>query len=124
MRQSQEIHTRRQLPCSVISSSLTFLGIEIDTIKRELRLPQEKLIRLQREWVGKKAATKHDIQVIIGLLNDAAQVVPAGRSFIRNLIDDMSPLRKAYYFSRLNLGSGTPQGTKCAPKEEASINPL
>ena len=29
------------------SSTLTFLGIEIDSAKRELRLPQEKLLRLQ-----------------------------------------------------------------------------
>ena len=89
------------------SSTLTFLGIEIDSAKRELRLPREKLLRLQRllrDWEGKKAATKHDLQVIIGLLNDAAQVVPAGRPFLRNLIDAMAPLRKAHYVSRLNLG--------------------
>ena len=89
------------------SSTLTFLGIEIDSAKRELRLPREKLLRLQRllrDWVGKKAATKHDLQVIIGLLNDAAQVVTAGRPFLRNLIDAMAPLRKAHYVSRLNLG--------------------
>uniref|UniRef100_A0A1X7TNS1 Reverse transcriptase domain-containing protein n=2 Tax=Amphimedon queenslandica TaxID=400682 RepID=A0A1X7TNS1_AMPQE len=83
-------------------------GLRDRSVKRELRLLWEKkLLRLQRllrEWVGKKATTKHDLQVIIDLLNDAAQVVPAGRPFLRNLIDAMSPLRKAHYFSRLNLG--------------------
>jgi len=37
---------------------ITFLGIELDTIESQLRLPTEKLCRLQGEiksWVGKKS---------------------------------------------------------------------
>ena len=86
------------------STTLTFLGIEIDTVGRELRLPRGKLNRLQdtlRKWSRKKSASKHDLQVIIGLLNDAAQVVPAGRPFVRSLIDAMSRLRKANHVTRL-----------------------
>ncbi|MBF2755157.1 MAG: hypothetical protein ISN29_07865 [Gammaproteobacteria bacterium AqS3] len=88
-------------------TTLTFLGIEIDTIRRELRLPRGKLNRLKdtlRKWSTKKSATKHDLQVIIGLLNDAAQVVPAGRPFVRRLIDAMSRLRKANHVTRLEEG--------------------
>ena len=87
------------------STTLTFLGIEIDTVSMELRLPQTKLARLKStlaEWCNKKSASKHDLQVVIGLLCDAAQVVPAGRPFIRSLIDAMSRLKAANHLTRLD----------------------
>ena len=71
----------------------------------ELRLPQSKLARLKStlaEWCNKKSASKHDLQVVIGLLCDAAQVVPAGRPFIRSLIDAMSRLKAANHLTRLD----------------------
>ena len=52
-------------------TTLTFLGIEIDTVRRELRLPLFKLNRFKnvlRKWSCKKTATKHDLQVIIGMM--------------------------------------------------------
>ena len=60
-------------------TTLTFLGIEIGSVSRELRLLLTKLTRLKgtlAEWCSKKSATKHDLQVVICLLCDAAQVVP------------------------------------------------
>ena len=89
------------------SSTLIFLGIEIDSVARELRLPKSKLLRLKDiifNWSKRRAATRHHLEVIIGLLNDAAKVVPAGRPFIRNLIDAKSPLREPSHFVRLNSG--------------------
>ena len=66
------------------STTLTFLGIKIDTVSMELRLPQSKLARLKStlaEWCNKKSASKHDLQVVIGLLCDAAQgSLPGGPS--------------------------------------------
>ena len=87
------------------STTLTFLCIEIDTVSMELRLPQTKLARLKStlaEWCNKKSASKHDLQVVIGLLCDAAQVVPAGRPFIRSLINAMSRLKAANHLTRLD----------------------
>ena len=87
------------------ATTLTFLGIEIDTVSMELRLPQTKLTRLKctlAEWCSKKSTSKHDLQVVIGLLCDAAQVVPAGRPFIRSLIDAMSHLKAANHLTRLD----------------------
>ena len=79
----------------------------------ELRLPQSKLARLKStlaEWCNKKSASKHDLQVVIGLRCDAAQVVPAGRPFIRSLIDAMSRLKAANHLTRLDRPT-SPGGT-------------
>ena len=48
--------------------------------------------------------TKHQLDVLVGLLSDAAQVVPAGRPFIRQVIDAKSELKKASPFTRLSPG--------------------
>ena len=54
---------------------------------------------------GKKSSvTKHQLDILVGLLSDAAQVVPAGRPFIRQLIDAKSELKRASHFTRLNSG--------------------
>ena len=64
---------------------LTFLGIEIDSWKQELRLPAEKLSRLKvlvNNWAQKRNATKHELQSLLGHLNHACTVVkPAGTLF-------------------------------------------
>ena len=53
------------------STTLTFLGVEIDTSKMEIKLPGEKLHRIRQElstWMGKKKATKRHILALVGLL--------------------------------------------------------
>ena len=93
------------------STTLTFLGIKINTVSRELHLPRGKLLRLKEvleEWrrkaLRRTSVTKHQLDVLVGLLSDAAQVVPAGRPFIRQLIDAKSKLKKAAHFTRLSPG--------------------
>ena len=71
------------------STVLTFLGIEIDSVSQELRLPADKLSRLCEslsQWERKRNASKHELQVIIGLLNHAAAVVRPGRVLLGNLL--------------------------------------
>ena len=54
---------------------LTFLGIELNTVAWELRLPEEKLVRLQQliaSWLGQES------QSLIGHLPHAATVVRPG----------------------------------------------
>ena len=83
------------------TTCLTFLGIEIDTMASELRLPRDKLQRLQaclEEWRDKRTCGRRDLKSLIGLLNHARKVVWAGRSFLRRMIDllhavPMHPLR-------------------------------
>ena len=67
---------------------LTFLGIEIDTVDCQLRLPQEKLRDLQatiRKWmqsgarpVPRRSDKKQDLLSLIGHLNHAVTVVRPG----------------------------------------------
>ena len=79
------------------STTLIFLGIEIDTVACQLRLPQDKLLLLLStlsQWMnfrGRQAprisGKKCDLLSLIGRLNHAAMVVRPGRPFLRNLID-------------------------------------
>ena len=69
---------------------LVFLGIEIDTVAGELRLPEEKLSRLMsllQEWGSKKSCQRKELDSLIGLLSHACKVVRPGRSFLRRLLD-------------------------------------
>ncbi len=72
------------------TTCLTFLGIELDTSLLQLRLPAEKLSRLQHtlfSWAGRKTCIKRDLQSLVGLLHDASIVIKPGRTFIRRLVD-------------------------------------
>ncbi len=65
------------------STTIVFLGMEIDSSRFELRLPKEKLTRLKAftsHWLAKRVTTKLELQSIIGHLSHAATVVTAGDS--------------------------------------------
>ena len=60
------------------ATSIIYLGIEVDSVAGVLRLPREKLQRLQREivrWEGKKTCTKRELLSLIGQLQHACCVV-------------------------------------------------
>ena len=88
------------------STSIIFLGILIDSLKQELRLPEAKLVQLLnslRLWSRRRSATKRELQSLIGQLNHAAAVVRPGRSFMCHLIDTMAIPRRQHHWVRLNL---------------------
>ena len=67
------------------ATTLTFLGIELDSAKLEMRLLQEMLERLKGslgKWLNMDSTTKRQLQSIIGKLSDAAIVVRPGRTFL------------------------------------------
>ena len=69
---------------------MTFLGFEIDTVKREIRLPVEKIQQCRDEidhLLARKKTQLRNLQSVIGLLNFASQVILPGRAFLRRLID-------------------------------------
>ena len=87
------------------STLITFLGILIDTIKQELRLPKDKLRRLLEtvsQWEGKKTCTRRELESLIGTLHHACKVIPAGRSFMRRAIELLSVARRRHHHIRLN----------------------
>jgi len=72
------------------TSVLTFLGIEVDIVKMELRLPPSKLCQLKAEihaWSERESCTKWELLSIIGKLQHACCVVQPGRTFLRQMID-------------------------------------
>ena len=67
---------------------LIFLGILIDTDNFELRLPAEKLTRLQqtiRQWVPRHTCTRQELESLLGHLSHATTVIPQGRTFLWQL---------------------------------------
>ena len=73
-------------PCT----TLTFLGIEFDTVKGELRLPSAKLAELNMQlamWLLKSNCSKRELLSLAGLLSFAAKVVQPGRTFVRRLFN-------------------------------------
>ena len=81
------------------TTCLTFLGIEIDTIAMELRLAQEKLLRLKAllgEWQFKKVCSREQLESLLGHLNHAGSVVSPGRSFITRLIALLSEAKRTH----------------------------
>ena len=84
---------------------ITFLGIELDTEKGELRLPEEKLLQLQweiRRWTSRRSCTKRDLLSLIGQLQHACCVVQPGRTFLRRMINLSTTMKRLHHNIRLN----------------------
>jgi len=90
------------------STTLVFLGILIDTHAFELRLPGDKLARLQallQTWSGKRSCTKKELESLLGHLSHAATVVAQGRTFLRQLFPLLALDRAPHHYTRLNAGA-------------------
>ena len=87
------------------STCLEFLGIVLDSLAMEARLPADKVQRIIDEltqWKGKKSATLVELQSLIGTLNFACRVVPPGRAFLQRIINLTVGLKKAHHRTRLS----------------------
>ena len=90
---------------------IPFLGIEIDTIVNQLRLPREKLVRLQgtllswihadRSQTPKSSVTKRDLLFLIVLLYHTSGVVKPGRTLIHGLVNVSMPVRSLEHYVSL-----------------------
>lgn len=95
-------------PCT----TLTFPGIEIDTVAGQVRLPRDKLARLEAtiaQWMSgtstpspKASGKKQDLLSLISLLSHAATVVRPGRPFLRSLIDAATSSQELDHWVHLN----------------------
>lgn len=90
-------------------TTITFLGIVLDTIKSEVRLPEDKLsrlkVRLQR-WRYKKSCTKRELLSLIGHLQHACKVVRPGRTFLRRMIELSTTGKQLHHHIRLTAAFG------------------
>ena len=72
------------------TTCLEYLGILLDSASLEARLPPDKLQDIHSSlelWLGCTQSTKQELLSLIGTLSFAAKVVPAGRTFLRRMID-------------------------------------
>lgn len=79
-----------------------FLGIELDTVLMEARLPQDKLLKAQKLTADLLATTQvshDDLESATGFLSFAAKVVVPGRAFLRRLFDALRTNQKSYIIS-------------------------
>lgn len=93
-------HEKSMGPAKVIP----FLGITLDTVKKEARLPPEKLEKCAaaiRHILGKHSVRLRELQSILGLLNFACSVVVPGRAFLRRLHDLTIGIKESYHYIRL-----------------------
>jgi hypothetical protein len=71
-------------------TTMTILGLQVDTEKMEISMPQKRMDRLEAilpTWEGKTEATKQEYQQLVGTLSYTCYGVRCGRTFLRRLID-------------------------------------
>ena len=87
-------------PCT----TLQFLGIVIDTVAMEVRLPEDKLLKarmLLRSFLARHKVTLREIQSLIGLLQFFCYVIRFARAFLRRTIDLTLGVSKPNHHIRL-----------------------
>ncbi|XP_070550755.1 uncharacterized protein [Ptychodera flava] len=87
---------------------LEYLGIELDTVKMEARLPHDKLSRIAaliQSFLSRPTCTKRELLSLLGHLNFACRVIIPGRTFISRLIEISKGARKLHYRIHLTAES-------------------
>ena len=87
------------------SQVLTYLGIEIDSVNSQIRLPTNKLSELLSSlsvWKDRKKCTKKELLSLIGGLSFACKVVKCGRIFLRRLIDLSTTVHRLHHHISIN----------------------
>ena len=88
------------------ATTLPFLGIVLDTIRMEARLPEDKLKKLREEvskWLDCNHARKHEILSLVGSLQHATKVVRCGRAFVSRMYATAAKVKEMHFHTRLNL---------------------
>ena len=87
------------------TTTLSFAGIELDSVAFEARLPLDKIdkcLGMIANFLTRKKVTLKEIQSLTGLLNFACSVVVPGRAFLRRLIDLTVGVQSSYHYVRIN----------------------
>ena len=87
------------------ATTLSFAGIELDSVSFEARLPLDKIdkcLSLIASFLTRKKVTLKEIQSLSGMLNFACSVVVPGRAFLRRLIDLTVGVHSPRHYVRIN----------------------
>jgi hypothetical protein len=83
---------------------LTYLGLEIDTVLMEIRVPEDKIIKAKNiisEVLTKNKITLTVLQSILGILNFFTKAIPVGRTFNCRLYQAQTQAKLPHHFVRL-----------------------
>ena len=86
------------------TTHLTFLGIVIDTSTMTASISEERkqdLISSLKSLLHHRKCTKRELLSLIGKLSFACKVIPAGRIFLRRLIDTSCSVSHLHHHIRL-----------------------
>ncbi|KAL1936893.1 hypothetical protein VTO73DRAFT_4842 [Trametes versicolor] len=86
------------------TTSLEFLGITLDSLAMEARLPSDKLsylVELLQSWSTRTSCRARELEELTGYLQFCAQVIPYSRAFIRSLFNFSSSFTTPYARRRL-----------------------
>lgn len=89
------------------TTRLTYLGIEIDSERGELKIPAEKILKISQlleQVLNHKKLRLKKLQSIVGLLNFICKAIPSGRAFNRRFYDAMAFVKQPHHFVRLTAG--------------------
>ncbi len=89
------------------SQVLEFMGILLDTVKMQARLPPDKIEKLHalfEEFQHRRSCTLKELQSLIGTLNFACKVVPPGRPFLQRMIALTRNVSKQHHHIKLTAG--------------------
>ena len=87
------------------TTTLTFLGIEIDSEALILHLPEAKRLALKTllaSWQGRRWCTRSELQSLAGSHQHACSVVRPGRAFLRRVFEAMKGIRHSHHHITLN----------------------
>ncbi len=72
------------------TTKITYLGLEIDSVKQMIAIPQQKLLKITekvKQAMSKNLISLKELQSVIGSLSFVCKAVSPGRAFLRRLID-------------------------------------
>ncbi|XP_065195263.1 uncharacterized protein LOC135826586 [Sycon ciliatum] len=87
------------------TSCLTFLGIELDSVQKVARLPQDKVDDSRSRLLAfrqRQSCRLRELEQLLGKLNFASRVITPGRTFMRRLYDATRNVTKPYHRIRLS----------------------
>ena len=90
------------------ATTMIFLGITLDSIRSEARLPQDKLDKAMASILQlqqKSSCQLRSLLSLIGLLNFACTVIRPGRAFLRRLINLSIGVAKLHYHVKINAAA-------------------
>ena len=88
------------------AQSCRFLGIILDSVQQEARLPVDKMSKLHSElpyFSGKKRATLRQLQELTGILCHASKVIHGGRPFTHRIIQMLKQFKPG--IKRIRIGN-------------------